>query len=155
MMRTEVLISIIKPYQLKCELVLFAITGTGLLLSFIQNATVGPITIVNLSVFSFFYAFLAQENRESESRTLQILHKATYFGFAVGTMGILFKVQNWPGARMMLQIGIALILIRALHIAFSKLQLYSVADRSFSELRGCFQDLGMNFCYLFLQEKVE
>jgi hypothetical protein len=61
-------------------------------------------------LFSFFFlpsalisSYLGQAHKQ-----FRWLHIATFLVFAIGMMGVLFKVLHWPGATVFLQVGIPL-----------------------------------------------
>jgi sugar phosphate permease len=72
----------------------------------------GASIMLALAVFLFCLFFLPaaliNHYQNQETKKFLLLHVVTFVVFFVGMMGMLFKVQHWPGANIFLQISIPL-----------------------------------------------
>lgn len=96
----------IQPFQIKIELSLLGLLLIGLLLNE-ENPQVGSVLlIVSFSLLSMLYLIMGFKMINSEDIIIAFLTRITHWTSAIGLIGILFAIQDFPGAYHMLQVGI-------------------------------------------------
>ena len=106
----------------------------------------GASILLCLSVLLFCFIFLPfallSSYQSQETKKYKWLYIVTFIVFFIGMMGILFKVQHWPGASLFLMIGIPLPFV-----LFLPVYLYQTRDE---QKRNSGNFLGIMFGLTFL-----
>jgi hypothetical protein len=91
------------------EAILFAVFVFALTMKASAGIPVDILLIVVLSTMALAYFFNAHAtvNFDNVGAMDVFYHKLTSWGCAIGTMGILFCLQNWPQYEMMIWLGFA------------------------------------------------
>jgi len=91
------------------EAILFAIFVFALIMNTSTGMSVDILLIVVLSTMALAYFFHghATVNFVNVGAMDVFYHRLTSWGCAIGTLGILFCLQNWPGYEMMIWLGVA------------------------------------------------
>ncbi|MCF8256684.1 MAG: hypothetical protein K9J06_03975 [Flavobacteriales bacterium] len=91
----------------KLEAILAVVTTLVLVLHAATDWPVGTITTVCLSSLSVIYFFTAYavDQDDSVGPMDLFIAKLSSFGASVAVIGILFSLQNWPGATIQLMVG--------------------------------------------------
>jgi hypothetical protein len=98
----------IRPIQVKLEMVLYALSGIGLLLR--DTETGKLLSLISLGALSMLYFLMSFRLENPNNRFLVFLNKMIHLSFSIGVLGILFAVNHYPNAIEMLSIGFLSIL---------------------------------------------
>ena len=99
--------------------VLFAITLLGKMCTDFPTGVLMVMVLEALAILYFFSAFPASSQREE--RGLKIfIHKLTFWCCSIIVIGILFRLQFWPGYNTMLLVAPAALLVSLTVILFMK-----------------------------------
>lgn len=110
----------LRPIQLKIELILISLIIIGVLL---KSTEIGNILIViSFSTLSILYYIMAFRLISSENKTVVFLNKLIQISFSVGMLGILFAIQHYVGADVMLRIAIITMFIGLVFTFINKLK---------------------------------
>lgn len=91
----------IKPYQITVEIFCIAFLLIGVLL---KNTDFGYIfIIIAMSILSMLYFLMSFVTDKSKSKPLIFLYKVIYLSMSVGAIGILYRIQHYPGWPIMLK----------------------------------------------------
>lgn len=115
----------------KYELILVLIFILGIILKSTTELSVNFLITLPLSILVILYFFhaYADTNLEDSGAFIRFIHYLSSFANSVAILGILFKLQNWPGYDTLLIQGcsaltIILIIILVLKIKFSDLKCF-------------------------------
>jgi len=94
----------IRPFQIKIELVLISLIIIGILL---KSSEIGNLLIVfSFNLLAILYFIMAFRLNVTDNKTVVFLNRQIQLSFSVGMLGILFAIQHYPDAAMMLRIAI-------------------------------------------------
>ncbi len=116
----------IKPYQVKIELGLISMIAIGILLkkSEIGNALI----VISFSTLSILYYIMAFRLSPPENNTTIFLNKLIQISLSVAMIGILFTIQHYMGAAIMLRISIITMFIGLIFTFITKLKNKELQD---------------------------
>lgn len=114
------LASKIEPFQLKIELVLISIIVIGILS---KNSEIGRLLlIIPFNFLSILYFIMAFRLKGTKDKTAIFLNQLIQLSFAIGMLGILFTIQYYPGAAIMMRISIIAMFVGLIFSFISKLK---------------------------------
>ena len=121
----------LKKHQLIIELILLSVSVIGFFVSHL-------LLTVSLILFATFYYFLSFSKIKASTKVnikVSVFMKyLSGWGKSIIVMGILFALTNWPGASMMLSIGIIVVIALSLAMLYYLLQGINDEIVSFIEL---------------------
>lgn len=90
----------------KVEFFSIGIVTFGILLKTFHLPGAGPLMIISFNILAFLYLAKSKYSAsDASSKLVRMVSYMCYLAFSTGLMGILFKLQSWPGARVMLLIS--------------------------------------------------
>jgi phosphoglycerol transferase MdoB-like AlkP superfamily enzyme len=109
----------IRPLQVKIELILFVVLVAGIIT---REHEIGNIFIVMpLSLLAMLFYLMAFRIENKKNRFLTFINRATYFSLSTGMIGILFTIQHYPYATMMLRIALLSMIISLVGLIIIKI----------------------------------
>ncbi|MCK4663565.1 MAG: hypothetical protein KAT68_11910 [Bacteroidales bacterium] len=113
----------IHPIQIKLEIFLLLIFFIGLILIKVNIEIATLLINISLSTFSILYFIMAYWKACETNNKIQLFfNKLIHWSFSVAILGILFTVQRYPGASMMLQVGIYSMIFGLIGILVQKIK---------------------------------
>lgn len=97
-----------QPNLIKLEVVMLFILLIGMMLKSMNLGIGSQLIIVSFSIMSLVYSITSYKGYQFESKFDSLLIRLIYWSYSTATVGILFSIQRWPGAYMMLSVGLSM-----------------------------------------------
>jgi len=97
-----------QPKLIGSEVVILFILLIGMMLKSMNLGIGSQLIIVSFSIMSLVYSIMSYKGYQFENKFDAFLIQLIYGSYSIATVGILFSIQRWPGAYMMLTIGLSL-----------------------------------------------
>lgn len=110
----------IKPYQIKIELILLSVIIIGVLL---KNSEIGnTLILIPFNLLAILYFIMAFRVDKPENPTTIFLNRLIQLSFSVAMMAILFAIQHYQGAAMMMRISMISMFVGFVYLLITKLK---------------------------------
>jgi len=110
----------IRPFQIKIELVLFSFIIIGVVL---KGSSIGNILlVVSFNTLCILYFIMAFRINKPATPTSIFLNRLIQLSFSVASLAILFTIQHYPGAAMMMRLSMVSMFIGFIFLVITKLK---------------------------------